>query len=40
MEIHDLLFDLAVMAAIQIWNTCHVRINGNAFQRSGLQPAP
>jgi hypothetical protein len=39
-EIHDLLFDLAVMAAIQIWKTCHVRINGNTFEGSSLQPAP
>ncbi|WP_254952307.1 MULTISPECIES: right-handed parallel beta-helix repeat-containing protein [unclassified Cyanobium] len=30
-EIRDLVFDFPVMAAIQLWNTHHLRISGNAF---------
>lgn len=30
-EIRDLVFDFAVMAAIQLWNTDHLRISGNSF---------
>jgi hypothetical protein len=45
-EIRDLVFDLPVTAAIQLWNTSHVRIVGNLFsgadvainQSSGLRP--
>lgn len=31
-EVRDLRFDFAVMAAIQLWNTHHVRIEGNHFE--------
>jgi hypothetical protein len=45
-EIRDLSFDFPVTAAIQLWNTSHVRIVGNLFsgadvaikQSSGLRP--
>lgn len=30
-EVRDLRFDFAVMAAIQLWNTHHVRLEGNLF---------
>lgn len=30
-EVRDLRFDFAVMAAIQLWNTHHVRVEGNLF---------
>ncbi len=31
-EVRDLRFDFAVMAAIQLWNTHHVLIDGNHFE--------
>jgi len=30
-DVRDLVFDFPVMAAIQLWNTSHVRIAGNRF---------
>jgi hypothetical protein len=31
-EVRDLRFDFAVMAAIQLWHTHHVRLEGNSFE--------
>jgi hypothetical protein len=31
-EVRDLRFDFAVMAAIQLWHTHHVRVEGNSFE--------
>jgi hypothetical protein len=32
LEVHDLVFDHPVFAAIQLWDTAHVRIQGNVFR--------
>ena len=31
-EVRDLRFDFAVMAAIQLWHTHNVRLEGNSFE--------